>query len=135
MEFNYYYDTIAMASIDVEDIGNCAIEAHTDLKCLDVVRNIIKRNVDKGLLPNFKYGLIDFEHLYSTIGINGIYETMKTFGYIYQDEFKNNYYKEEAYKFGKKIFDVIHEIIVDFSKDKDYKINIDRKSTRLNSSH
>lgn len=30
MEFNYYYDTIAMASIDVEDIGNCAIEAHTD---------------------------------------------------------------------------------------------------------
>ena len=31
MEFNYYYDTIAMASIDVEDIGNCAIEAHTDL--------------------------------------------------------------------------------------------------------
>ena len=31
MEFNYYYDTIAMASIDVEGIGNCAIEAHTDL--------------------------------------------------------------------------------------------------------
>ena len=99
---------------------------YKDLKCLDIIRNIIKRNVDKGLLPNFKYGLIDFEHLYSTIGINGIYETMKTFGYTYQDEFKNTYYKEEAYKFGKKIFDVIHEIITDFSKDKDYKINIEQ---------
>lgn len=40
----------------------------TNLQGLDVVRHIIKRNVEKGLLPNFKHKLVDFEHLYNTIG-------------------------------------------------------------------
>ena len=52
-----------------------------NLKILDAQRHIIMRNVEKGLLPNFSSGLIDFEHLYSTVGVNGIYETIKTFGY------------------------------------------------------
>ena len=38
-------------------------------KALDVVRHIIRRNVEKGLLPNFSHGLIDFEHLYNTVGM------------------------------------------------------------------
>ena len=38
-------------------------------KALDVVRHIIQRNVEKGLLPNFSKGLVDFEHLYNTIGM------------------------------------------------------------------
>lgn len=39
-----------------------------NLKALDCVRSIIKRNVDKGLLRNFSLGIVDFEHLYNTIG-------------------------------------------------------------------
>ena len=97
-----------------------------NLKILDVVRSIIKRNVEKGLLPNFSYGLIDFEHLYNTTGINGIFETMKTFGYTYQDDFGNVYYKQEAYDFGKQIFEVIRNTINNFQLDKDYKINIEQ---------
>ena len=53
-----------------------------DLKALDAVRYIIRRNVEKGLLKNFTLGLVDFEHLYNTIGFIGIYETMKSFGYV-----------------------------------------------------
>ena len=71
-----------------------------DLRALDVVRHIIKRNVEKGLLPNFSYNLIDFEHLYNTIGFIGIYETMKRFGYIEKDELGNTYYTKEASLFG-----------------------------------
>lgn len=97
-----------------------------NLKILDAQRHIIQRNVEKGLLPNFTSGLIDFEHLYSTIGVNGIYETMKTFGYTYVDELGNTFYKEEAYELGKKIFEVLHEVIDEFSVDKDYKINIEQ---------
>ena len=43
----------------------------TELNCkvLDIVRHIIRRNVEKGLLPNFDHGLVDFEHLYNTIGM------------------------------------------------------------------
>ena len=97
-----------------------------DCKVLDVVRHIIKRNVEKGLLPNFTKGLVDFEHLYNTIGIIGIYETMKTFGYVRVDEFGNTFYTEKADAFGKKIFEVIHRTKDQFALDKDYKINLEQ---------
>lgn len=83
--------------------------AYIDLIALDVVRDIIKRNVEKGLLPNFSYGLVDFEHLYNTIGFIGIYETMKKFGYTKIDEFGNVFYTEKASSFGEKIFKAIKE--------------------------
>ena len=97
-----------------------------DCKVLDIVRHIIRRNVEKGLLPNFSKGIVDFEHLYNTIGIIGVYETMKTFGYTREDEFGNTFYTEEADKFGKKIFDVIHRTKDQFALDKDYKINLEQ---------
>lgn len=97
-----------------------------DLQALDVVRIIITRNVEKGLLKNFLYDLVDFEHLYNTIGFLGIYETMKTFGYITVDEFGNTFYTKEAEEFGKKIFDVIHSVKTEFMKTIDYQINCEQ---------
>ena len=94
-----------------------------NLKALDCVRHIIQRNVEKNLLKNFSYNVVDFEHLYNTIGFIGIYETMKTFGYTRVDEIGNVYYTPEAEAFGKKIFDVIHNVKDIFGLDKDYKIN------------
>ena len=96
---------------------------YDNVKLLDIVRHIIKRNVEKGLLPNFTSGLIDFKNLYNTIGINGIYETIKTFGYTYEDELGYTYYKPEAYSLCEKIFKVIDKVIAVFSVDKDYHIN------------
>lgn len=95
-------------------------------KALDTVRHIIKRNVDKGLLPNFTHGLIDFDHLYNTIGILGIYETLRSFNYVTKDEFGNTFYTEQACSFTKKIFDVIHRTKEQFCLDKDYKINLEQ---------
>lgn len=97
-----------------------------DLEALDCVRHIIQRNVEKGLLKNFSLGLIDFEHLYNTVGFIGIYETMKTFGYTAQDEFGNTFYTEDAERFGKAIFDTIHSVKAEFAKDKDYQINCEQ---------
>lgn len=97
-----------------------------NLKILDTQRTIIKRNVEKGLLPTFSSGLVDFDHLYSTVGINGIYEAIKTFGYIKIDEFGNTYYTDEAFSLGRRIFDVIRNCIDNFSLDKDYKFNIEQ---------
>ena len=97
-----------------------------DCKVLHVIRHIIERNVEKGLLPNFTYGLVDFQHLYNTVGVIGIYETMKHFGYTKLDEFGNTYYTKEADDFGKKIFDVIHKTKNEFAKDKGYLINIEQ---------
>ena len=97
-----------------------------NLKILDVQRDIITRNVEKGLLPSFSSGLVDFEHLYSTIGVNGIYEAIKTFGYTKIDEFGNTYYTDEAYSLGRRIFNVIRNCIDNFSLDKNYKFNIEQ---------
>ena len=80
-----------------------------NLMALDRVRNIIHRNVEKGLLPNFSYGLIDFEHLYNTIGFIGVYETMKKFGYVEVDELGNAFYTDKACEFGEKIFKTMRE--------------------------
>ena len=96
-----------------------------DLKVLDVVRSIIERDIEKGLLPNYCDGLIDIHTQYNTIGVIGIYETMKTFGYTREDELGNVYYTDEAYRFGNKIFKVIHNTKDNFALDKDYMINVE----------
>lgn len=97
-----------------------------NLMLLHVIRHIIRRNVEKRLLPNFTDGIIDFEHLYNTTGINGIYETMKTFGYTEIDKLGNTIYKQEAFDFGRKIFEVCHQTLKDFTADKDYMCNIEQ---------
>lgn len=97
-----------------------------DLEALDCVRGIIERNVEKGLLKNFNLGLIDFDHLYNTIGFIGIYETMKSFGYITLDEFGNTFYTKEAEEFGRRIFQVIHRAKAEFADGKGYQINCEQ---------
>ena len=99
-----------------------------NLRALDCVRHIIQRNVEKGLLPNFSYGLVDFEHLYNTIGFIGIYETMKKFGYTKVDEFGNTFYTNEASSFGKKIFEVMRATADAFIKENEanYQINCEQ---------
>lgn len=98
------------------------------LRVLNVIRHIIKRNVEKGLLPNFTYGLIDFKSCYSTIGFIGVYEALKKFGFTYQDKLGNTYYTKEGEDFGKKIFKIINEIKTKFLLDNecDYMVNCEQ---------
>lgn len=125
-------NTVNLARLALEnDTGDKYIEElkkvlDLTLKSLDCVRHIIKRNVDKGLLKNFSLGIVDFEHLYNTVGVIGIYEAIKKFGYTKTDELGNTYYTDEAFAFGKKIFDTIHAVNAEFAKDKDYKINVEQ---------
>ena len=111
-----------------EYLDELAHRTLVNVRALDVVRNIIKRDVEKGLLPNFTYGLVDFEHLYNTIGFIGIYETMKKFGFTREDEFGNVYYTDEAANFGEKIFKTMRQVADDFIKDEgvDYMINTEQ---------
>ena len=99
-----------------------------NVKVLHIVRNIIKRNVEKGLLPNFSYKMVDFEHLYNTIGFIGIYETMKKFGCTKTDELGNVYYTDDAAAFGKQIFETMRKVADKFIKDYncDYMINTEQ---------
>lgn len=51
---------------------------------------------------------------------------MRSFGYVKQDEFGNTYYTEDAFRFGKRIFEVIHNTKDQFALDKDYHINLEQ---------
>jgi len=99
-----------------------------NLQALDCVRHIIQRDVEKGLLPNFNYHLIDFKYLYNTIGFIGIYETMKRFGYTNIDELGNTFYTDAAANFGKKIFETMRKVADNFIEENncDYKINTEQ---------
>lgn len=96
-----------------------------DLDVLDVVRHIIVRNVEKGLLPNYSKGLIEIKNQYNTCGINAMQEAIKEMGLITQDEFGNEIYTEEGLEFASEILDVINSIKDEYAKDKDYSINVE----------
>ena len=123
---------LARIALDTESpdeyLEELAHRTLVNVRALDVVRNIIKRNVEKGLLPNFTYKLVDFEHLYNTIGFIGVYETMKKFGYTREDQFGNIYYTDEAAEFGEKIFKTMRQVADDFIKEEgvDYMINTEQ---------
>lgn len=95
----------------------------TCIRTLDVVRGIIKRNIEKGLLPNYTYGLIELDKQYNTIGITAMYEVLNDFGLINTDEFGNKSYSEEGLEFAKQIMNTINTI-KDAYED-EYSINVE----------
>jgi len=116
------------AKTEEEYLEKLKYRVYVCLCALDAVRHIISRNVEKNILPNFSYGLIDFEHLYNTIGFIGVYETMKKFGYVTVDEFGNTFYTEKASQFGKRIFETMRKVADDFIEEYecDYQINTEQ---------
>ena len=93
------------------------------VKVLHVIRHIIKRNVDKGLLPNYTSGLIEMEKQYNTVGITAMYEAMVDFGYIGEDELGNKFYTEDAMRFASEIMDRINTQKESYGFD--YSINVE----------
>ncbi|GFI62541.1 hypothetical protein IMSAG049_01725 [Clostridiales bacterium] len=94
-------------------------------KVLDRIRHIIKRNIEKGLLPNYSKEVMSIDSQYNTIGIIGIYETLQKFGYTYKDEFGNTFYSAAGVEFAKNILELITNVKNDFAKNQNYSINIE----------
>lgn len=101
------------------------LKHRTELCCktLDIIRHIIKRNVEKGLLPNYQDGGIEMEKQYNTVGILGLYETIEYFGFIKEDEFGNKSYTEEGIEFASKIFKTLNDVKDNFTNE--YSLNIE----------
>ena len=101
-----------------ERVGN-------NLILLDVQRNIIKRNIEKGLLPNYTHGLIDIEKQFSTIGLSGLYCAVEEMGGIVVDEFGYHYYTDEGLAFAESVLDEINVIKDEWVAKRDYSVNIE----------
>lgn len=94
-----------------------------DCKALFTMRHIIKRNIEKGLLPNYQDGAVELDKQFCTIGGIGMYEVMDIFGLINTDAAGNKSYSEEAVKFATKILDTMNEVKDNF--DCDFSFNIE----------
>lgn len=92
-------------------------------KTLDVIRHIIKRNIEKGLLPNYCDGGVEMDKQYCTVGILGLFEVVEAFGMINTDEFGNISYTDEGIDFASQIFEVINDVKDNFTTD--YSFNIE----------
>lgn len=95
-----------------------------DCKALYSMRHILKRNIEKGLLPNYQDGAIELDKQFCTIGGIGIYEVMDLFGLIETDEFGNKYYSDEAIDFTSQILDTMNEVKDNFECDFTFNIEM-----------
>lgn len=86
-------------------------------KALTSMRHILKRNIEKGLLPNYQDGAVELDKQFCTIGGIGVYEVMDMFGLINTDEFGNKSYSDEAIEFTTQILDTINEVKDNFPCD------------------
>ena len=93
-------------------------------KVLNVVRDIIRRNVEKGLLPNYSLKMINIDKQYSTIGICALFEAVKYFDYIQYDQLGYLSYTDKGLQFAKRIFDVVTQVKQSFSETTGYRYNI-----------
>lgn len=86
-------------------------------KALSSMRHIIKRNIEKGLLPNYRDGAVELDKQFCTIGGIGMYEVMDLFGLINTDEFGCKSYSDEAIEFATQILDEINNVKDNFPCD------------------
>lgn len=95
-----------------------------DCKALSSMRHILKRNIEKGLLPNYQDGAVELEKQFCTIGGIGMFEVMDMFGLIDTDEFGCKYYSDEAVKFATQILDAMNEVKDSFECDFTFNIEM-----------
>ena len=88
-----------------------------DCKALSSMRYILKRNIEKGLLPNYQDGAVELDKQFCTIGILGLFEVLDLMGLIDTDDFGNKSYSDEALDFACEILDVINEVKDNFECD------------------
>lgn len=92
-------------------------------KALYCMRYILKRNIEKGLLPNYQDGAVELDKQFCTIGGIGMYEVMDMFGLINTDEFNNKSYSDEAVEFATSILNTINDVKDSF--DCDFTFNLE----------
>lgn len=95
-----------------------------DCKALTAMRHIIKRNIEKGLLPNYQDGAVELDKQFCTIGGIGMYEVMDLFGLINTDELGCKSYSDEAVEFTTQILDAMNEVKDNFECDFSFNIEM-----------
>lgn len=95
-----------------------------DCKALASMRHILKRNIEKGLLPNYQEGAVELDKQFCTIGGIGMYEVMDMFGFIAEDEFGCKSYTDEGVEFATEILNTMNDVKDNFECDFTFNIEM-----------
>ena len=95
-----------------------------DCKALYSMRHVLKRNIEKGLLPNYQEGAVELDKQFCTIGGIGMYEVMDLFGLINTDELGCKSYSDEAVEFATQILDTMNDVKDNFECDFTFNIEM-----------
>lgn len=93
-------------------------------KALYSMRHILKRNIEKGLLPNYTDGAVELDKQFCTIGGIGMYEVIDMFGLINTDEFGNKSYSDDGVEFATQILNTINEVKDSFEFDFSFNVEM-----------
>lgn len=106
-------NTINLVRIALESKGNFEeykniLRDRIDIshKYLFVQREVLKKNIKKGLLPLYSYELMDMKRQFSTIGITGVFESIKLLGGIGENS-TGVFYNEQGIKMASEVLDII----------------------------
>lgn len=94
-------------------------------KFLKVHRDILKKNIQRGLLPIYSSGLMNMDNQFSTIGINGVFEAVQLLGGI---EYNTTgvYYTEEGIRIASEILNTISDMNKNIKQIYGYTSNIEQ---------
>jgi len=109
-------NTLNLVRIALESKGNFneykkILKDRVDLshKYLYVQREVLKKNIIKGLLPLYSYELLDMKRQFSTIGITGVFEAIKILKGVSENS-TGVYYNEDGIRMAGEILDIIQEM-------------------------
>lgn len=118
---------LAMESNNLNDFyEKLKVKTINSIKVMEIIRNIIKRNIEKGILPIYSKGLIEINRQYNTIGIASLFETVNYFDGVYTDEFENKKYNEKGIEISTNILNIINDIKDKYEETCDYLINTEQ---------
>jgi len=94
-------------------------------KYLYVQREVLKKNIIKGLLPLYTFELLNLNRQFSTIGITGVFETIELLGGISENA-NGVYYNEKGLQFAKEILNIVNEANKTTKKIYGYNANMEQ---------
>jgi len=94
-------------------------------KYLYVQREVLKKNIIKGLLPLYTFELLNLNRQFSTIGITGVFETIELLGGISENA-NGVYYNEKGLQIAKEILNIVNEANKTTKKIYGYNANMEQ---------
>lgn len=115
---------IAKGDIDIalETLGSILDNIH---KVLEIHRDILKKNISRGLLPLYKYGVISLDRQFATVGITGMMEYIDSMGGLEKTP-SGVAYNDTGLDIAVKTLDYINKKNEEASKKVDFTYNLEQ---------